>query len=158
MRWTTALFLSTVVSLQLACGSDDTSADGDTGVDVEPDTEGSGEVEDGDGEGDGVTICTSDADCQDGVFCNGEETCSPGTSTSPDGCVPAAEGPCLPSQTCDEETDACLSACDIDPDTDDDGYDAAECGGDDCDDSDAEVNPGATELPGDGVDQDCDGA
>ena len=27
----------------------------------------------------------------------------------------------------------------------------------DCDDTDAEINPGASDLPGDGVDQNCDG-
>ncbi len=31
-------------------------------------------------------------------------------------------------------------------------------GGVDCDDSDAQVNPGASEIPHDGIDQDCSGA
>lgn len=42
-------------------------------------------------------------------------------------------------------------------DYDGDGYEAPGCGGDDCDDSDAGVNPGAEEVPADGQDQDCDG-
>lgn len=43
-------------------------------------------------------------------------------------------------------------------DGDGDGYTAAVCGGADCDDSDANVNPGAVEVCGDGLDNDCDGA
>jgi hypothetical protein len=39
-------------------------------------------------------------------------------------------------------------------DADGDGYDF----GEDCDDTDAAVHPGALDAPGDGVDQDCDGA
>ena len=31
-------------------------------------------------------------------------------------------------------------------------------GGTDCDDNDASIYPGAVDTPGDGVDQDCDGA
>lgn len=38
-------------------------------------------------------------------------------------------------------------------DADGDGYDSSE----DCDDSDADVNPGATETPADTVDSNCDG-
>ncbi|MCB9763006.1 MAG: hypothetical protein H6739_24615 [Alphaproteobacteria bacterium] len=41
-------------------------------------------------------------------------------------------------------------------DADGDGYDPAECGGDDCDDTDPYVNAGAAEVPYDGADNDCD--
>lgn len=42
-------------------------------------------------------------------------------------------------------------------DSDGDGYDRPEAGGDDCDDSDDDIHPGATEKFYDGVDQDCAG-
>lgn len=45
------------------------------------------------------------------------------------------------------------AGCDLDLD----GHDALYCGGDDCNDLDATVSPGAEELPGDGLDQNCDG-
>ncbi len=41
-------------------------------------------------------------------------------------------------------------------DRDDDGT-SPMLGGGDCDDGDASINPGAVDLPGDGIDQDCDG-
>ena len=40
-------------------------------------------------------------------------------------------------------------------DADGDGYAAAAIGGEDCDDLDPEVNPGAEERPYDGLDNDC---
>ncbi len=44
------------------------------------------------------------------------------------------------------------------PDSDDDGYADAVCGGQDCNDSDPLSFPGAEEICGDNIDQDCSGA
>jgi hypothetical protein len=55
--------------------------------------------------------CTTDAECDDGAFCNGAETCVSGT------CQPGTN-PCSASQTCDEATDACVS-CTTDAECDD---------------------------------------
>ncbi len=46
----------------------------------------------------------------------------------------------------------------VQEDADHDGYGSVGSGGEDCNDGDAAVNPGATEVWYDGVDSDCDGA
>ncbi len=54
-----------------------------------------------DGQSDNCTAqCTVNADCSDGLFCNGVETCNSGT------CV-AGSDPC-PGQGCDETNDVCV--------------------------------------------------
>jgi hypothetical protein len=44
------------------------------------------------------------------------------------------------------------------PDGDRDGYTAKSCGGTDCNDADATINPGASEICGNAVDENCDGS
>ncbi|RZV40915.1 MAG: hypothetical protein EX269_17035, partial [Acidimicrobiales bacterium] len=58
----------------------------------------------------------------------------------------------------DNDLDFLIDMADIDcSDSDGDGHTTDEIGGDDCDDTDPAINPGATDIPGDGIDQDCSG-
>jgi hypothetical protein len=96
--------------------------------------------------------CENDDDCDDGLYCNGHEICSNSECMSrrPPDCDDR-----LPPWdcSCDEERDLCVCEC---LDVDGDGHASLECdGGDDCDDGDADVYPGAPERCN-GRDDDCD--
>jgi hypothetical protein len=137
-----------------ACGDDDDTppapdAGVDLGVDLGVDAGGP----------DLGNSCASASECDDGVFCNGAERCAPGTTgADARGCVAASAPACMPTQTCDEAADTCITECAVARDADGDGAEAIACGGDDCDDANPARYPGATEVcDADDVDEDCDG-
>jgi alpha-tubulin suppressor-like RCC1 family protein len=97
--------------------------------------------------------CTSSAMCDDGNFCNGEETCDPASSfASTRGCVPGLP-PCGADTFCDNDAGVCTVLC---GDGDGDGHDGVPCGGDDCDDTNPGRFPGNLEVcDAFDVDEDC---
>ncbi len=136
LRWLPAvLFMAALLG---GCGSDDSE--------VLPQ-----------GAGGGGSVCEEDADCGASSFCAGTPTCSPQSADADDrGCV-LRDAPCQPGQLCDEEKQSCETDCPVTKDADQDGHDAPECGGDDCDDSHANRYPGNTEVcDTSDIDEDCD--
>tara|TARA_B100001750_G_scaffold244920_1_gene263322 strand:+ start:803 stop:1963 length:1161 start_codon:yes stop_codon:yes gene_type:complete len=105
--------------------------------------------------------CSADSDCDNGVLCDGTESCTPAESGG-SFCQPSASPP-LPSDDlelcgiCDETT----GEFEVEYQDDDaDGYprwSLHSCAVIDCDDRNAAVHPGARERPDDLVDSDCDG-
>jgi hypothetical protein len=71
------------------------------------------------------------------------EDCDDGEDNDLDGATDCDDSECLSDAVC----------CDLD----DDGYFSDLCAGPDCNDEDSSIYPGAKDIPGDGIDQDCDG-
>lgn len=105
------------------------------------------------------TPCTTSADCEDGLFCNGVETCASGR------CVPGTrvcdDHIACTVDVCNEAMRACVArAPDLDGDAHGDVRCVDEAGipfGDDCDDTDPNAFPGNVEVCDD-HDDDCDPA
>lgn len=131
-----------LIALTLGCDTETDDGGGDGAAPGQPDA---GSVEQ----------CEAHSQCDDGVYCNGEERCTPGDpGADPRGCV-LGGGRCMPSQTCDEVNRRCVADCGVERDADGDGHESTDCGGDDCDDADADRYPGNAERCDD-RDQDCD--
>jgi len=133
-----------VVALSIAaCGDDDIPPPGtDAG-----DTRDAGTADLGGR--DAALRCTSDADCSDALFCNGDEQCLPASPTADvRGCVAGAP-PCPAGGSCSEDTNVCAACTTIDAD----GDGVSQCDSD-CDDTDASRFPGNDEVCND-RDEDC---
>jgi len=166
-----------------ACGGDDCD---DSDPDIHPNAAeicDDGIDNDCDGDTDAADSacapCTIDADCDDANLCNGTETCvsnfcQPGTPLDCDDSNVCTTDSCDPASGCQYENntlfcddgddctmnDVCSNGdCSGEPlDGDSDSYVSDACpGGDDCDDGDSAVNPGAAEVCDDSIDNDCDG-
>ncbi len=122
---------------------------------VPPEECDDGNVEDGDGcDSDCTFTCESDTECSDGDPCNGTETCAVATHL----CSPGTALEC-PMMACASVTCDPSAGCVYDRsafDRDGDGHSVTSCGGDDCNDADETVYPGAPELC-DSIDHDCNG-
>lgn len=107
----------------------------------------------------GCTNVPNDAICDDGLFCNGTETCDPDA-----GCGMGAAPDCDDADDCTDDfcSNMVMSCVHQTRDVDGDGWGDSACtesGGipaTDCNDRSGGVHPGAIEVC-DGTDQDCDG-
>lgn len=86
------------------------------------------------------------ADCPDGLDCNDRNP-----SVNPDAEEICGDGR---DNNCSGSDEPCSTDCE---DRDGDNFRDVACGGSDCNDNDANIRPRATEICGNGIDEDCDG-
>jgi len=101
-----------------------------------------------DGDNDGYTPAQGDCNDNDpAINPSAAENCTDNIDNDCDNLIDAA----------DNNAVGCPPAC---TDNDGDGFaiDGGTCGPVDCDDSDAAINPNATDIPNNGIDENCDGA
>jgi len=117
---------------------------------LDTDCDGAPDDDEVDADSDGYMICAGDCDDADDHINpemtegpSGDPTCSDGLDNDCDGAV-------------DGDDTECEITC-TDLDLDGFAIDGGPCGPIDCDDSDPEVHPGHPEVPGNGIDDDCDG-
>lgn len=128
------------------CGGDGGGGSADTGpIDSGPRDAGSSADSGPTGDDSGAP-CGDDAECDDGLFCNGVEACVGGR------CAPGTAVDCADDRDCtrDECSESLRDCTHQGPDEDDDGHVDVTCGGDDCDDTDP--------LRYVGADEECDAA
>jgi Putative metal-binding motif len=93
--------------------------------------------------------------CQDGMYCNGQEQCVPGHGCEPGPVVACDNGNTCETATCVESTQSCqYSARDLDGDGD---PDQACPPGKDCNDLDPDVSSLHAEVCSNGIDDNCNG-
>jgi hypothetical protein len=96
-----------------------------------------------------------DERCDDGAYCDGVEQCTPGLGCRPGEPVACSDGTACTIDSCNESTHDCAH---VPRDGDGDGDPDGNCpGGHDCNDTDPTISSTATEICGNGVDDNCDG-
>ena len=109
-----------------------------------------------DADGDGFAACAECDDGAAGVHPDADERCD-GVDNDCDGTVDV-DAIDAPTWYVDADGDGYTGADTVTDCAQPEGYAAAPSEDADCDDSSSVVFPGGDELPGDGIDQDCDGA